>query len=966
MKIPARRENCAPFPPRERPRRARGGFVFFLMFALFVCAILAALILPLKTLIFAHANHASAEIGKKEADAAVRAGTLAALGELQAYAGTDCATTAEIAGKTGEMPTLGVWNSSRLKTENLERAVLISNRGDLTNAETRIFRDPDRRDREIEVPWENFGENARIAWFVRDESLRAPVRKYESDAFRKKFEEDEETLMRVRQQISRESNLSDLLDTATETNDFRFRRARAFSREAFLEEPLADFARSRAREARSALTAQTLGVPADWPRNRLKIDLCDEENFSEISDLVPAEVLKTFSEESEEMTAGTKVAGAPAETSGSLGHFSHPFPIPVELKLHLGFFNPRSDGQHRVRFHVTARFWNPYAFPLLVRSSDRFGLFDVENLPMIYVENENTGGNFTFSPSEFPIGQYGLVKQTPSDRTTNAYCRIFDSTSQGFGSGGSTLGIHAGEVFLARFPDPSSQSYGLARNTGGSSWKYQKDATKPTKAPSGANGNAWFNPVHVIRISSLPSFFLSSFLIRADAGSLGSQVYPEYYSEPVVTFKNVYFPAFDFSMSGEDYNRQVASAYDISQASLVWKIRLKTEDEAAMKKLFETVEVRRGEFDFSVPAVANAFEVSTLTGTEAAAEADVGADGETAFPLNDAYVNEHAAGTKNAFSCVRLFDLPQKPVLSAGALRHLAFSELATAFSVGAAFPSDAAFSSPNALLDRVHFADAGHNPHLAEIDGNLFVSGAFNINSENASAWAAILPHNVPAWRATGIFKNTSKSAEKNFENAFFTQPHTANIALAGTGRDVYTDAELARLSASEREAAVFSQGVRELSQSRIMCLAESIVTLLGKRRAAGIAPFASMQEFADSGILEEAIEDCSLNTVAGTKIPFWAPAFISQAALIESLAPVAFPRGDTFTIYCRAEVFDRMTKKQTGAACAAMRVQRLPEFFDSAQSADTKSSEQNALNRAFGRRFKITEFRTLPPDAL
>lgn len=936
-----------------------------------VCSLLGAVVFPLVMHVKADANHADALIAKAEADAAAISGAFAALGELQTYAGADDAVTAEFSHKKIGDAALGVWNSSRVESEALDRAVLVSNRGDFSDAETWTFRDPDRHDRTISVPWEDFGGNARIAWFIRDESLRASAKKFESDDFLARFEDDADALMRVRQQLPRETALDDMLSVESSEKNFRKKRAAVQTLNVFLESVLEDFSTSQAREVRSALTAHALGVPADWPRKQLKIDLSDKENFTEISGRVPVEALEKFSAESEIFSEGTTVAVEPPTTSGSLGYFEHPFPIPVELKLHFGFFNPRSDGQHRARFHVTARFWNPYPFPLLVNSSDRFGLFDVENLPTIYIENENTGGSFSFSPSSFPVGQYGLVKQTPSDVTCNAYCRILDTSAEGFGSGGSALGIHGGEVYLARFPDPSAQSYGLARNTGGSSWKYQKDASKPTKAPSGAKEGAWFNPVHVINISSLPSFFLSSFLIRGEAGTLSSQTYPSDYSEPVVTFKNIYFPAFSMSLSGEDYNRQIASEYEIDQACLVWKIRLKTEDEAAMKKLFEAVEPRRGVFDFSDDAVAGAFEVSTLTGTAAAAEAEIGGDAESSSRntthLRDRYANEHETGTTDAFSCVRMFDFVRSPTLSAGAFRHFAFDELAPAATVGSPFPENSEKTSPNDLLDRVWFSDTEKNPHTIECDESLFVSGAFNINSENADAWAAILSQSVPDWNCAPAWRGaTAGTTEKDLEYAIFIHPNTAQISLPGKNRDVYGDAELATLSDDVRAEVVFEQSVRELSRSKIRKLAEAIVAELAARRSRGEEPFASLQEFADSGLLEDALEACSLNTVSGTEVPFWAPSFISQNALIETLAPTAFPRGDTFTIYCRAEVFDPVTDVHTGTSCVSMRVQRMCEFFDSSQAENTPFSEQNIVNRLFGRRFKIISFAFHAPDEL
>lgn len=942
---------------------------------MFVSALAFACVLAIVGIVKTHERKNAAFTAKHSARSAALAGVFIALGDLQTYAGTDRCATAEI-DRERAPGWLGVWHGSRVLKEFPERVALVSNRGLFADATHCRLRDPADPAATVDVPWERIGENARIAFFVRDESLRASVKKRERAEHLERFKNSPETLLRLRQQIPRRADLSAFFENQNfDAPALLEKISRAPDAEIFFD-ALDEFHGDSAHAAkiRAALTAEARGVPADPTNARLKIDLSDSDalaNFSsEEKKFVSVAALENLRAPADKkISEGVPVAVAPvAADPAAQGFFEHPFPLVTELKIHFGFFNPRSDGQHRARFHITARFWNPYSFPLLAHGDGRLGLFDAENLPPICIENLNTGAEILFSPTSFPVGRFGIVRQTPSDKTCNAYARIFDATDQGFGADGASAGLHGGEVFLARFPDPRAQPAGLARNVGGSSWKFKKGANA-VKPPSGLKTpGAWFHAAHKIRIGSLPSLFTSTLVVRGDAGSLGQQTFPEMYSEPVFIFKNVSFPSFSLEMSGDEYNRQLAGDHDISRASLVWKIRLRAEDATAMAGLLAAVDPRAGVFDFSVPAVRNAFEISTLVGDAARAEAAL--DGATATlaenvsPLRDRFVNEHATNIADAFSCIKIFDTPRAPVLSVGALRHFAYASLPPAASFGAPVASvsetkaRAEKFSPNEIFDRFYFSADGQNPHHAA----TLVSGAFNVNSANADAWRAVLAHDIPAWTRIG------SANSKTLRRAFFTLPHSAHAALPGALSSVkfFDDAEFSSLSESERERVATLQSAREIRSGTLKNFAEKIVELLDARRARGEKPFLSLAEFADSGTLADALRASNFNAPAGEEIPAWFPAAVSQAALMESLAPCAFTRGDTFTVFCRAETFDPISKKMLGAACAELRVQRMTEFFDKTQNAETPESEQNALNRAFGRRFKIISFRYIPHDEL
>jgi predicted lipid-binding transport protein (Tim44 family) len=74
-----------------------------------------------------------------------------------------------------------------------------------------------------------------------------------------------------------------------------------------------------------------------------------------------------------------------------------------------------------------------------------------------------------------------------------------------------------------------------------------------------------------------------------------------------------------------------------------------------------------------------------------------------------------------------------------------------------------------------------------------------------------------------------------------------------------------------------------------------------------------------------------------------------------------VLFARSDTFSVRAYGDTVNPATGAiESRAWCEAM-VQRLPDYFDAAQPADTAPAALNALNQAYGRRFKVVHFQWL-----
>lgn len=264
-------------------------------------------------------------------------------------------------------------------------------------------------------------------------------------------------------------------------------------------------------------------------------------------------------------------------------------------------------------------------------------------------------------------------------------------------------------------------------------------------------------------------------------------------------------------------------------------------------------------------------------------------------------------------------------------------------------------------------------------------MNGAFNINSTSVPAWKAMLGsiHDSQA-----IFNKINKPGKTS---AF------ANLAATDTSKNESRVSRF-RLPASEsaQDGAdpkdAYWLGAREYSDAELETLAEKIVEQVRLR-----GPFLSMSEFvnrrlgtgetAQRGALQQAIDNANLNQAlanganAGFDIPAatvanykyanaeagtgssyqGAPGYLSQADLLGVLGNAATPRSDTFTIRGYGEARDAANKPTATAICEAV-VQRVPDFIDSADKAETATAAlTSTANKNFGRRFKIVSFRWL-----
>lgn len=274
---------------------------------------------------------------------------------------------------------------------------------------------------------------------------------------------------------------------------------------------------------------------------------------------------------------------------------------------------------------------------------------------------------------------------------------------------------------------------------------------------------------------------------------------------------------------------------------------------------------------------------------------------------------------------------------------------------------------------------------------------GAFNLNSANAAAWVAVLRGvRFPAPQAfsylnvsnaTGTAADADVATVSSTDAQFFRFSQTAQETYKA--EPGMADSSATAGAVSPANTHLFRRGMRTLSGAQVSALAAKIVQLIGTKQAAE-GPFRSMEEFlspsalfagvdvdgnalAPRSLLEAAIADAGINT----DIAEFSSQWLTQADVMTALAPILFPRSDTFVIRSYGEAVNPATGSREGSAWCEATVQRVPEYFDRTDEPDTMASAFDApsnpnnatsaptqghqLNKIFGRRFKVISFRWL-----
>jgi hypothetical protein len=295
----------------------------------------------------------------------------------------------------------------------------------------------------------------------------------------------------------------------------------------------------------------------------------------------------------------------------------------------------------------------------------------------------------------------------------------------------------------------------------------------------------------------------------------------------------------------------------------------------------------------------------------------------------------------------------------------------------------------PDARLASALTGEVARSDAYARIAAWQLMKGSFNINSTSVLAWKAML---ASIHDSQALVNQLNKSAGSS----------SLTILTATAGNEARISRFRLPVAVSAADGAdpkdAYWLGPREFSDAELQTLAENIVKQVRLR-----GPFLSLAEFVNRrlgandastqrGPLQQAIDESNLNpalaTAAGAGFEIsasavttynyinatagvgpsyqGAPGFLTQADLLNLLGNAAAPRSDTFTIRGYGEAHDATGKITASATCEAV-VQRLPDWVDPADQAETAPASLASLsNKTLGRRFRLLAFRWLSPDEI
>ena len=566
-------------------------------------------------------------------------------------------------------------------------------------------------------------------------------------------------------------------------------------------------------------------------------------------------------------------------------------PVLTDFRLSLGFFNSRSDGRHRLRFHGTVVFWNRLTVPVLAGPQGKMFLVEITGSPEVTVTNLETQSSFVADLDDCPQEDFGIVRQGLRERGLWFWAEITDASTYGM----VRRGLLPGEVYALVNPAPASQPQGLARILTKTTWKMDRTY----------HGPGWKRPEPTVflptdRIEITVRFRDKvGICLRPYAGEPSRDVaIADYPAKPLIALENIPFPDFMIRTTGEDYSREDSSGYTIEERRACLRMRLKPREMTELWSAAAAGRFSSPRWNFSEPVDAIEWVVDHPVG--AALDVVDHDASPLAGPLWDLHPNRHEASEAGAFASVRLRDFPSAPRLSVGSLRHLEPSG-----SEGWRESLDSGFFA--APLTAPELGVVSHNPFLMLAGGGvvagsddsargLYVVGPFNINSRDPKAWEAFLRAAEGPWKADvgGPFAPQELSGP-----VFFTRPGGASLAKWGALSSIdIADKPAAFLPETIFAGLTGQQGVRSFDADKLTELARKVVELQPSHGW----PYPSLAAFARSRILERALEDAGINRPY-TSVASELPIHLRADDLLEAWAPVLTVRGDTFKVTGRAE---------------------------------------------------------------
>ncbi len=239
---------------------------------------------------------------------------------------------------------------------------------------------------------------------------------------------------------------------------------------------------------------------------------------------------------------------------------------------------------------------------------------------------------------------------------------------------------------------------------------------------------------------------------------------------------------------------------------------------------------------------------------------------------------------------------------------------------------------------------------------------GAFNINSTSVDAWAALLRAN----RDLTLEGRVGNDVSPNSEHTPF--PKSAE-PLAGDA-----DAWAGYASLSDIEIGQLAAGIVE--QVRLRGPFMSLSDFVNRRVESG--------DLGAKGALQAAIDDTTINNTVGNQgagpeynsqslfpdagggVDWGNTAsgiggHLTQADVLKSIGSSITARSDTFRITSYGQREDPISGSVVTAKCEAL-IQRYPEYIASAENEpEDEVGDLSISNEAFGRRYKIIDFRWL-----
>jgi len=581
-------------------------------------------------------------------------------------------------------------------------------------------------------------------------------------------------------------------------------------------------------------------------------------------------------------------------------------PVLADFRLSLGFFNSRSDGRHRLRFHGTMVFWNRLTVPVLAGPQGKMFLVEIMGSPEVTVTNLETQSSFVTDLDDCPQEDFGIVRQGLRERGLWLWAEITDASTNGMAG----RGLLPGEVYALVNPAPASQPQGLARILTKMTWKMDRTNHGPGwKRPE----PTLFLPTDRIEIT-LRFRDKVGISLRPYAGEPSRDVaIADYPAKPVIVLENITFPDFIIRTTGEDYSREDSSGYVIEERRASLRVRLRPRETNEFWAAADAGRFSRPRWDFSDSNDAADWAVNhPVASTLDVVDHDAS---PLAGPLWDLHPNRHDASEAGAFASVRLRDFPSAPRLSVGSLRHLESSgsvvwreHLDSTFFAAPVIVPEPGVVSHNPFLIA---AGGGVVTGSADIARELYVVGPFNINSRDPKAWEAFLRAAEGPWKADagGPF-----APQELRGPIFFTRPGGAALAKGGAMSPIdIADKPAAILSELAFGGLVSQQGVRSPDAVKLTELARKVVELQPTHGW----PYRSLAAFARSRILDQALEESGINRPYVSVAPEL-PIHLKSNDLLEAWAPVLTVRGDTFRITGRAE-------GQGGSSLCELIVQRV-----------------------------------------